>query len=119
MNNLEDIRRQLNHIAAEQASSRSEIAEIKTALVGNPMDANKPGMVDRVHDHGRRLAEIEVAVEHVESHGRRIKAIETKHRRVIGWALAGIGTVAAGALYSFGTYVVEMVKGGNHPPGGH
>lgn len=119
MNSLEDIRRQLDHIAAEQASSRTEIAEIKTALIGNPMDANKPGMVNRVHDHGRRIDAIEVAVEPVESHGRRIKAIEAKQRRVIGWALAGIGTVVTGALYAFGAYVVELFKGDTHPPGGH
>jgi len=82
---------------------REQLQRIETALIGDPLDQNAPpGMVDCVQEHGRR-----------------IKAIETKHRRVVGWALAGIGTVVAGALYSMGTYMVELVKGGQHTPGGH
>lgn len=86
--------------------AHAEIVErldrIEKALIGDPMDTDgAPGVVGLVKDHSERL-----------------KAIEDKHKTVIGWALAGIGTVAAGAGATVGGLLVEWLR--NRPPtGGH
>lgn len=101
MNSLEDIRRKLETMEMDQAANRATLTEIHVALIGRPLDPKAPpGMVEVVEEHGMR-----------------IKAIEGKHRTVIKWAIAGIGTVLGGALAAAGALAVDLVRSGR--TGGH
>lgn len=88
---------------SDQAEIIQRLERIERALVGNDLDPTAPpGLVDRVR-----------------SQGTRIDVIEEKHRTVIGWAMAGIGTVAAGAGAAIGGMVIEWLRNPRTPTGGH